>query len=88
MRRDVHEPSIIEEISVKPRIEFSQANPKIRQLLLSVERYLHDSSLPTPLQHLVKVRASQINGNQFPRHRGHLRRFGSQGWQGDRAQAQ
>jgi AhpD family alkylhydroperoxidase len=47
---------------VKPRIEFSQANPKIRQLLLAAERYLHHSSLPTALQHLVKVRASQING--------------------------
>ena len=47
---------------MKPRIEFSQANPKIRQLLLAIERYLQDSSLPAPLQHLVKVRASQING--------------------------
>lgn len=47
---------------MKPRIEFRRANPKIMQLLLAIESYLHSSSLGSRLQHLVKTRASQING--------------------------
>ncbi len=47
---------------MKPRIEFLKTNPKVRQLLLSTEGYLQKSALGARLQHLVKVRASQING--------------------------
>jgi AhpD family alkylhydroperoxidase len=47
---------------MKARIEFVHVNPKARQLLLAIERYLHDSNLGSRLQHLVKIRASQING--------------------------
>ena len=44
------------------RIDLLHANPKAVQLLLAIERYLHGSSLGSGLQHLVKTRASQING--------------------------
>lgn len=47
---------------MKARIEFRQANPKVMQLLLAIEAYLHDSSLESRLLHLIKTRASQING--------------------------
>jgi AhpD family alkylhydroperoxidase len=47
---------------MKPRIEFLHANPKVMQLLLAIEGYLHGSSLGSRLQHLIKTRASQING--------------------------
>ncbi len=47
---------------MKARIEFQHANPKIMQLLLAIEGYLRGSSLGSGLQHLVKTRASQING--------------------------
>jgi AhpD family alkylhydroperoxidase len=47
---------------MQPRIEFHNADPKVMQLLLAIERYLHGSSLGSRLQHLVKTRASQING--------------------------
>jgi AhpD family alkylhydroperoxidase len=47
---------------MKARIELRHVNPKVMQLLLSTERYLHGSGLGSRLQHLVKTRASQING--------------------------
>lgn len=47
---------------MKARIEFSRANPKIRQLLLAIEGYLHGCGLDSRLLHLIKTRASQING--------------------------
>src|SRR5579859_4424467 len=47
---------------MKARIELQHANPKIMQLLLAIEGYLHGSGLGSRLQHLVKTRASQING--------------------------
>jgi AhpD family alkylhydroperoxidase len=47
---------------MKARIEFQHANPKVIQLLLAIEGYLHGSSLGSRLQHLIKTRASQING--------------------------
>ncbi|HZO21769.1 MAG TPA: carboxymuconolactone decarboxylase family protein [Steroidobacteraceae bacterium] len=47
---------------MKPRIEFRNANPKIMPLLLGIESYLQGSSLGSRLLHLVKTRASQING--------------------------
>ena len=50
---------------MKPRIDLRRANPKIAQLLLAIEKYLHGTSLESRLQHLVKTRASQINGCAF-----------------------
>jgi AhpD family alkylhydroperoxidase len=47
---------------MKARIESRNVNPRIMQLLLAVEGYLHDSNLGSRLLHLVKTRASQING--------------------------
>lgn len=47
---------------MKARIEFQHVNPKVRQLLLAVEGYLHRSSLESKLHHLIQLRASQING--------------------------
>jgi AhpD family alkylhydroperoxidase len=47
---------------VKPRIELQRANPKPVQHLLAIEGYLRNCGLPSGLLHLVKTRASQING--------------------------
>lgn len=47
---------------MNPRIDSRRVNPKIRQHLLALEAYLHGSSLGHRLLHLVKTRASQING--------------------------
>ena len=47
---------------MKSRIDLFHANPKAAQLLLAIERHLHGSGLGSRLQHLVKTRASQING--------------------------
>lgn len=47
---------------MKPRIDSRRVNPKIRQHLLALEAYIHGSSLGHRLLHLVKTRASQING--------------------------
>jgi AhpD family alkylhydroperoxidase len=50
------------ELGMKARIEIQHVNPKVIQHLLAIEGYLHGSSLGSRLQHLVKTRASQING--------------------------
>ena len=47
---------------MEARIDLRHADTKVMQLLFSPERYLHGSSLGSRLQHLVKTRASQING--------------------------
>ena len=47
---------------MKARIETMSMNPKVMQPLLAIEGYLHGSSLGSRLLHLVKTRASQING--------------------------
>ena len=47
---------------MQPRIELRHVNPKAIQLLLAIEGYLGGSSLGSRLQHLVKMRASEING--------------------------
>src|SRR5262249_14647753 len=52
----------MKEIDMKARIELRQVNPKVMQLLLAIETYLHGSGLGSRLQHLIKTRASQING--------------------------
>jgi AhpD family alkylhydroperoxidase len=48
--------------AMKPRIEIRNVNPRIMQLLLAIESYLHDSKLESRLLELLKTRASQING--------------------------
>jgi AhpD family alkylhydroperoxidase len=47
---------------MKSRIESPRVDPKIRQHMLGIEGYLHASSLGARLLHLIKTRASQING--------------------------
>jgi len=47
---------------MKARVEFANADPKVRKLLLAIESYLGGSALGSGLLHLVKIRASLING--------------------------
>jgi AhpD family alkylhydroperoxidase len=50
---------------MKARINYSKADPKALPLLLAVEAHIGTSSLEPKLLHLVKMRASQINGCAF-----------------------
>jgi len=50
---------------MKARINYAKADPKAVQLLLAVEAHIGASSLEPKLLHLVKMRASQINGCAF-----------------------
>jgi AhpD family alkylhydroperoxidase len=45
-----------------PRIDFQKTNPKPLQLMLAIESYLRTCGLDHGLLHLIKLRASQING--------------------------
>jgi AhpD family alkylhydroperoxidase len=47
---------------MKARIDFRTADSKAIQLLLGIERHIAASRLEPKLLHLVKMRASQING--------------------------
>jgi AhpD family alkylhydroperoxidase len=44
------------------RIDYAKAAPGAYHAMLGLEHYLHDSGLEEPLLHLIKLRASQING--------------------------
>jgi AhpD family alkylhydroperoxidase len=46
---------------MEPRIHLQTARG-IYEAMLGLEKYLHECGLETPLLHLVKLRASQING--------------------------
>src|SRR3569833_3228162 len=43
-------------------IDYAKAAPGAYHAMLGLERYLHESGLEEPLLHLLKLRASQING--------------------------
>jgi len=47
------------------RYDYAKAAPGAYHAWLGLEKYLHDCSLEQPLVHLVKLRASQINGCAF-----------------------
>lgn len=47
---------------MKPRIEGAKVAPGAYHAMLGLEGYLHESGLEIPLLHLIKLRASQING--------------------------
>lgn len=47
------------------RIEYDKVAPEAVHALLSVEKYVRQSSLEKPLLELVRLRASQINGCAF-----------------------
>jgi AhpD family alkylhydroperoxidase len=47
---------------MKPRIDVMRVAPKAVQAMLGVQTYVNNSGLEPALLHLVKMRASQING--------------------------
>src|SRR4051794_6941589 len=47
---------------MKPRIEFQKVPADALKGMYALEHYIHASGLEEPLVHLVKMRASQING--------------------------
>jgi AhpD family alkylhydroperoxidase len=47
---------------MQPRLNFPELAPEPLKIMLSLERYLHTTGLEAPLLHLIKLRASQING--------------------------
>lgn len=49
-------------VSRGARLDYGRVAPGARRAMLALERYLHDSRLDQQLLHLVKLRASQVNG--------------------------
>src|ERR1043165_5866511 len=47
---------------MQPRINYSSIAPDPYKIMISLETYLHHSSIEQPLLHLIKLRASQVNG--------------------------
>lgn len=47
---------------MEERIHYTKVAPGAYHALLGLEKYLHECGLETPLIHLIKLRASQING--------------------------
>jgi AhpD family alkylhydroperoxidase len=47
---------------MQPRIEGAKVAPGAYHAMLGLESYLHQCGLEIPLLHLIKLRASQING--------------------------
>ena len=47
---------------MKPRIDITKVDPGAYRTMLGFETYIHSSSLDPGLVHLLKMRASQING--------------------------
>ena len=47
---------------MKPRINYLTVAPGAYKAMLGLGEYLHQSGLEEPLLHLIKLRASQING--------------------------
>jgi AhpD family alkylhydroperoxidase len=50
---------------MKARIDYRTADSKALQMLLGIERHIAESTLEHKLLHLIKMRASQINGCAF-----------------------
>ena len=47
---------------MKPRINIGQVSPAAYRAMLGLEKFIHESSIEPKLVHLLKMRASQING--------------------------
>ena len=47
---------------MEPRVDFMKVGQGAFNALLGVEKYIHGSGLEPTLLHLIKIRASQING--------------------------
>jgi AhpD family alkylhydroperoxidase len=50
---------------MEERLHYTKVAPGGYHAMLGLEKYLHDCSLEQPLIHLIKLRASQINGCAF-----------------------
>lgn len=50
---------------MEERIHYTKVSPGVYHAMLGLEKYLHDCGLEEKLLHLVKLRASQINGCAF-----------------------
>jgi AhpD family alkylhydroperoxidase len=50
---------------MNPRLQYDTAAPVVYRAMRALEQYLHKSSLEEPLIHLIKLRASQINGCSY-----------------------
>ena len=47
---------------MEPRIDYARNAPDALRALMTLENYIRESGLEEPLIHLVKLRASQMNG--------------------------
>jgi AhpD family alkylhydroperoxidase len=47
---------------MEPRLNYAKTAPGAYKAMLGLESYLHECGLEEPLLHLIKLRASQING--------------------------
>ncbi|HYV66884.1 MAG TPA: carboxymuconolactone decarboxylase family protein [Myxococcales bacterium] len=47
---------------MKPRINIGAVSPNAYRAMLGLEKFIHESSIEPRLAHLLKMRASQING--------------------------
>ncbi|MEO8734415.1 MAG: carboxymuconolactone decarboxylase family protein, partial [Flavobacteriales bacterium] len=50
---------------MKARLRYPSDAPGVYKAMQALEDYMHASSIEVPLMHLVKLRASQINGCAF-----------------------
>jgi AhpD family alkylhydroperoxidase len=50
---------------MKDRLAYDQISPELYKAMIGIEQLLHKSSIEHKLLHLVKLRASQINGCAF-----------------------
>jgi AhpD family alkylhydroperoxidase len=48
--------------AMKPRIDIGKVSRHAYQAMMGLEKYLHESGVPEGLLHLLKLRASQMNG--------------------------
>ncbi|HEX2207957.1 MAG TPA: carboxymuconolactone decarboxylase family protein [Longimicrobium sp.] len=47
---------------MEPRMDYAKASPEAYRAMAGLERFVRQSGIEHPLLHLVKMRASQING--------------------------
>src|SRR6059058_3505519 len=47
---------------MKLRLNYSAVSPAVFRAMLGLEKAIHDTGLPPKLVHLLKLRASQLNG--------------------------
>jgi len=45
-----------------PRYDYAKTSPGFYHAMIGLEKYLHECGLEEPLIHLIKLRASQLNG--------------------------